>query len=303
MLIGVLAALMFLVTFANTRERVLPPRNQATNLRRDLLDLLSNGPWLLLSGYSLVLNLAVAVRGSVSVHYIKYYLGEQTLTLPGFLPRIGGTQVWQLEELVAALSVASGLASVCGVVLLPAVTRVIDRKPALITLLGIVIGSMVPLYWVRPDQVGVVFALTVIGTLAGAPLSALIWSMYADTVDYAELKTRRRATGLVFATVLFASKQGWALGAILALGLMSSVGFVANTSQSPQSLRGLLLLSSLIPAGLCAIALLFIVFYPLNEERVARIGRELAERRAADAQGAAAATRPAAASAVPAAAP
>jgi glycoside/pentoside/hexuronide:cation symporter, GPH family len=283
MVIGALAAPMFLVTFANTRERVHPPRHQVTNLRRDLLDLSSNGPWLLLLGYSLFANLAVAVRGSMFVHYMKYYLGEQALTLPSFLPRIGGTQVWQLEELVAALSVATGAGSVCGVIFLPALARAIGRKPAFIGLLGLVIASLVPLYWVRPDQVGLVFALTVLGTLAGAPLSALIWSMYADTVDYAELKTRRRATGLVFATVLFASKQGWALGAILSLGLMSSVGFVANTTQSPESLRGLLLLSSLIPAALCALALLFILFYPLNEARVAQIGRELSERRAAEA--------------------
>jgi glycoside/pentoside/hexuronide:cation symporter, GPH family len=279
-LVGGLATLSFVVTFLNTRERVQPAPQQATNLRSELRDLLTNRPWILLTAYSLLLNLGVAVRGAVSVHYIKYYVGAQSTSWPAFLPAIGGTRSWPFEELVAAFSVGAGLASVCGVVCVPALARAVGRKPAFLGLSALSLATLIGIYWVRPEQVGVLFTLNLVGVFAGSPLSPLLWSMYADTVDYAEWKNGRRSTGLVFATAIFASKQGWALGAIVALGLMSSLGFVANTAQSAQSLHGLVLLWSLIPAAFFALGVLAVVFYPLDERRVAQIGRELNARRA-----------------------
>jgi glycoside/pentoside/hexuronide:cation symporter, GPH family len=142
-------------------------------------------------------------------------------------------------------------------------------------------------YWIRPDQVAALFCLALVSSFAGGPLSPLLWSMYADTVDYAEWKTGRRSTGLVFATVIFASKQGWALGAIVSLGLLSQLGFVANAAQTPESLNGLLWLVSLVPGAIGALALMLVLFYPLHDRRLARIGAELGTRRAAESDAAA----------------
>jgi GPH family glycoside/pentoside/hexuronide:cation symporter len=279
-LIGGFATLAFLIAFFNTRERVPPPRHQAANVLCDLRDLLSNGPWLVLIAFSLLSNLTLAVRMSVIVHYFKYYVGSQAVTLPAFLPEIGGTRGWSMEELVAAFNTSGALASLCGVVLMPAFARAIGRKPAFVWMYGVVLASTVAVYWVRPDQIPLIFCLGLIGTFAGGPLSPLLWAMYADTVDYAEWKTERRSTGLVFATVILASKQGWALGAIVSLGLLSQFGFVANAQQTPQSLRGLLLLVSVVPAAIGTLALVLFLFYPLDDERLARMGADLKARRA-----------------------
>jgi GPH family glycoside/pentoside/hexuronide:cation symporter len=105
--------------------------------------------------------------------------------------------------------------------------------------------------------------------------------MYADTADYAEWKKGRRATGLVFSASIFSQKQGWAIGAWVALALMQSVGFIANTVQTPQSLHGLVLLMSVIPAGLGVVSILILLFYPLNETKVLQIESDLKARRAA----------------------
>jgi glycoside/pentoside/hexuronide:cation symporter, GPH family len=126
---------------------------------------------------------------------------------------------------------------------------------------------------------GLSFGLGVLGSFTGAPVSALLWAMYADTVDYAEWKTERRSTGLVFATLMFAGKQGWAFGAALSLALMSLFGFVANAQQTPESLQGLLLLVSVVPAAIGAVGLGIICFYPLDDARVAQIGEALRTRR------------------------
>jgi len=83
----------------------------------------------------------------------------------------------------------------------------------------------------------------------------------------------------VFSASIFSQKQGWAIGAAVALGLMSSVGFQANTTQTAESLNGLVSLMSVIPAGLGVVAIVILLFYPLNEARVAQIGKDLAARR------------------------
>jgi len=74
-------------------------------------------------------------------------------------------------------------------------------------------------------------------------------------------------------------KFGWAFGAYVALILMSQVGFEANKAQSADSLQGLLLLFSLIPALLGILSLIFLMFYPLNENKVELITAELKARR------------------------
>ncbi len=73
---------------------------------------------------------------------------------------------------------------------------------------------------------------------------------------------------------------------------MQSVGFVANTAQTPSSLHGLVLLMSVIPASLGALSVVLVLFYPLNEARLSRITSDLKERRALEAAGNGGITRP-----------
>jgi len=105
--------------------------------------------------------------------------------------------------------------------------------------------------------------------------------MYADTADYAEWKKGRRATGLVFSASIFSQKEGWAIGAAVGMGLLSWVGFKANVEQTPATLEGLKWLMSLIPAGFGIISIILVMFYPLNEKKVAQIGADLKARRIA----------------------
>ena len=60
---------------------------------------------------------------------------------------------------------------------------------------------------------------------------------------------------------------------------MSQVGFEANQEQAKDSIDGLVLLFSLIPAGFGALAIITSFFYPLGDNRVAEIEAELKERR------------------------
>jgi len=280
--IGVAVVAFFLITFFNTRERVSPPKEQKTSVGRDLKDLVTNWPWLVLLATTITFILYVAARGSVTVHYFKYFVGNQTVTLPSWLPGVGGTQQWQFDDLVSWFNGTGQIASLLGVIALPFFVKRVGKKVAFTALFIIAIVSTASFYLLKPDQVFLILGINLIGSVTGGPLSALLWAMYADTADYAEWKKGRRATGLIFSASIFSQKQGWAIGAAVALGLMSSVGFQANAVQTPESLTGLVRLMSLIPAGIGIVsAIILVVLYPLSEAKVAQISADLKTRRAA----------------------
>jgi GPH family glycoside/pentoside/hexuronide:cation symporter len=279
--IGLAAIAFFLITFFNTRERVLPPKAQKSSVLQDLRDLVTNGPWLILLATTITFILFVALRSSVTVHYFKYYVGTQTLTLPSWLPKFGGTQEWHLEGLVSVFNTSGQLASLIGVMLVPFYARLVGRKAAFVTMFLVAIASTAAFYFLKADQLLLIFGINLVGSITGGPLSVLLWAMYADTADYAEWKKGRRATGLIFSASIFSQKQGWAIGAWVALGLMQSVGFVANVEQTTRSLHGLVLLMSVFPAVIGIVSILIVLFYPLNETRVSEIEAELKVRRAA----------------------
>jgi len=282
--IGLAAIVFFLITFLNTRERVVPPKAQKTSMARDLGDLFTNGPWIVLLFTTIAFILFVSLRLIVTVYYFKYYVSDQTITLPSFLPKVGGTQVWHMEGLVSSFGTTGQFAALIGVMLVPFFARITGRKIAFICLFVVAISCTAGTYLFRPDQLLLIFGINILGSLTGGPLSALLWAMYADTADYAEWKRGRRATGLVFSASIFSTKQGWSLGSWIALVLMSSVGFVANAVQTPQSLNGLVKLMSIYPAAIGVLSLLILMFlYPLNEKRMSAIAADLKQRRAAEA--------------------
>jgi Na+/melibiose symporter-like transporter len=129
------------------------------------------------------------------------------------------------------------------------------------------------------DSIKATYALEIIRSLCYAPTIPLIWAMFADVADYAEWKTSRRATGVVFATILFALKTGLSLGGAIAGWLLSGYGYQPNTAQTPGSLLGIRLTVSVYPALFLVVVIACLIACKIDKEMEGRIARELAERR------------------------
>jgi len=281
--IGAAAVISFLIVFFNTHERVLPPKDQKTSVLKDLGDLVTNRPWLVLLATTISFIFFVALRGNATAHYFKYYVGSQAITLPSFLPAsMAGTQTWSWESLVSIFNTSNQVLSLIGAMLVPFLARRIGNKPSFVLLFIIANAATAAFYVLKPEQLWLIYGINAIGSITGGPLSALLWAMYADTADYAEWKTGRRATGLVFSASIFSQKFGWGWGGGLSLIMLNGVGFVANQAQTPGTLHGLVKLMSIFPAGFGALAMvIFLVFYPLNETKIAAIAADLKARREA----------------------
>jgi GPH family glycoside/pentoside/hexuronide:cation symporter len=271
---GIAAVGFFLITFKGTKERVVPPPSQQSSVKQDIRELFTNRPWLILLATTITLVLFVAIRSSVTAHYFKYFIEASTLTLP-FL----GTQTYSFETLVSAYNTLGQVSSLLGVIIVVWVSKMLGKKKTFIIFFILSILSTFLNYFLTSDQLGIIYFLQFSGSVTGGPLSVLLWAMYADTADYGEWKRGRRATGLIFSASTMSQKFGWAIAAYISLNLMAGVGFEPNVAQSPESLRGLLLLFSVIPAAVGVVALLIYLAYPLSERRVKQISDDLHERR------------------------
>lgn len=256
---GVLATILFAVTFATTRERVQPPATQQTSLRDDLGDLARNRPWLILLVMSIASLAYAIIRSGSTMYYFKYCVRNEGQA--------------SLFMLTGTLAVIAGVAST------QFLSRRLGKRRLYIAVMGLSSALTCLFYVVPPEQTGLIFALNVVTMLVMAPQAPLIWAMYADTADYSEWQNGRRATGLVFSAATFAQKFGIALGGGAAGWLLAGFGFVPNAEQSPEALRGIRMMMSVIPGVAAAVAALAALAYGLDDRTMKRIEDELAARK------------------------
>jgi GPH family glycoside/pentoside/hexuronide:cation symporter len=258
LLYGVLATLIFAVTFLTTRERIEPPAAQKTNPTGDIADLLRNRPWLILFGLAMIIMLTITMRAGSSYYYFYYYVER-----PGLLPN------YLLCQAIA-LAIGAGLS--------PFLTRYMDKAKLLMLLMSIVGVLSIAFFFVPRDMIWLMFTLNILISLALGPKSPLTWSMYADTADYNEWKNGRRATAMTFSLATFAQKLGGALGSAGMLWVLAAIGYVANVAQTGASQTGIALLQTIFPGVFALVAVLVAGFYNLTGNQLQTIQAELENR-------------------------
>jgi GPH family glycoside/pentoside/hexuronide:cation symporter len=74
-------------------------------------------------------------------------------------------------------------------------------------------------------------------------------------------------------------KLGWAIGSAITGWLLGYFGFQANMQQNPETIQGIKMFMSLLPAAGTILSIVFISFYPLSEKRMKRISTALQRKR------------------------
>ena len=103
--------------------------------------------------------------------------------------------------------------------------------------------------------------------------------MYADCADYSELKTGNRATGLIFSSSSMSQKFGWALGSAITGWLLAFYGFRANEVQTEETIHGIKMFLSWLPAVGTILSVIFISIYPLSEKKMEEVSEKLKANR------------------------
>ncbi|MDR3132673.1 MAG: MFS transporter [Prevotellaceae bacterium] len=268
--IGVICAALFFLCFKFTRERVKPVnKDENTSIKQDLRNLAHNSPWWILMGSGMAALLFNAIRDSVALFYFADYI-----QINYKLPVLGWT--------IATIYLLAGqAANMIGVALAaPLSNRYGKKKTYMIAMSAAAILSVF-FFFLTPHQIAWIMTLQILISICAGYVLPLLWSMYADIVDHQELKTRRRATGLIFSSSSMSQKMGWAFGAALSGWLLAWFGYdEAVAVQSEHAIFGVRLMLSWLPAISCVLAVLGMMCYPLSEKRVKEIANELEAQRA-----------------------
>lgn len=275
--IGIVCAVLFILSFVMTRERVTEAEmakesvkensneTAKTSVAEDLKALVANGPWWMLLGGGIAILLFNCVRGGAAAYYFADVLGTNAIfTLALFLT------VGEISQLV-------------GVVVTVPVSEKIGKKAtfllvlAAVTILSIIVAFL-------PETPAGMWALLVSQILICIAIginSPLLWSMFADVADYSELKNGRASTGLIFSSSSMAQKFGAAFGSAIVLWVLMAFGYdnAKGAVQTPEALATIKALISWIPAIGSAAGIAIMLGYPLTDKKMSEIRQELSKKR------------------------
>ncbi|HRN48943.1 MAG TPA: MFS transporter [Niabella sp.] len=266
--IGLLCSILFFFCFKWTKERVeSASKEENASVKEDLKSLFQNAPWWILVATGLAALLFNAVRDGVAIYYFRDYVQEH-YKMPG--------TGWDFTTIYFLVGQAANLV---GVVMAPVLSQKYGKKRTYMVamLLAAVFST---LFFFVPNNIGwILFMQTIISVCAGYVLP-LLWSMFSDIVDYHELKTNRRSSGLIFSSSSMSQKLGWALGSAITGWILFLFHYNPELpKQAMETIFGERLMISLLPAVCCVIAFIGMSFYPLNEKKVKEIATELQRRR------------------------
>lgn len=284
MLFSLAAIVLFLISFWTTKERIHPPADQKTNLLQDLRNLFGNRHWVMMFAVGIINITFAVVRGTAGIYYLQRYLkldadGDAKAFYRWYSG--GALELFFLGQ-IGTFFLLSGLAMIFGAMMTRFAVRFLGKKWSFITSLALVALTAIPFYFIRPDQMPLVYGFQTLGMIFAGINATLFWAMVADTADFQEWKYNVRTTGVAFSATTCAQKAGMGIGAAIAGYLISSFGYDPKAAtQTPEALHGILLLNSLIPAvGLFLLAGAFTI-YGLNEHLCKTMREELAARRGA----------------------
>lgn len=275
--IGIVCAVLFILSFMMTREHVTeaemakaPVRENSdetakTSVVEDLKALVANGPWWMLLGGGIAILLFNCVRGGAAAYYFADVLGTNAIfTLALFLT------VGEISQLV-------------GVVVTVPVSEKIGKKATfLLVLVAVTVLSVIVAF--LPETPAGMWALLVSQILICIAIginSPLLWSMFADVADYSELKNGRASTGLIFSSSSMAQKFGAAFGSAIVLWVLMAFGYdnAKGAVQTPEALATIKALISWIPAIGSAAGVAIMLGYPLTDKKMSDIRQELSKKR------------------------
>jgi Na+/melibiose symporter-like transporter len=298
---SVIAVVFFVIAFVSARERILPDPSQKSSVRQDSRDLLKNKPWLALFILTVFIFMTLSLRGGSMYYYFSYYVDQGSLLhfldQVGLVRAAGGEATWLQSVLNAfgliiaedrsnvtsvgfsLFNMTGSFVTIVGVLFSKPLSTRFGKKAVFLVCLFLTTLVTASLFFMPANAIGGMFLISILWAAAYGPTIPLLWAMIADAADYSEWKTGRRATGFVYAGIVFALKAALGLGGAVGGWLLSGYGYVANVPQTPHALLGIQLSASLYSALPLLLGVICLIAYPIGKELNLRIGDELAERR------------------------
>ena len=260
-LFAVILVAFLLITYFSTKERVAAPKDQKTNVGKDLKDLITNRPWLILLLIGFLFVTYNSIKQGITVIYFDHYLHRIPLT------------AWYMVALL--------IISVIAALVTTPLANYFGKKNLFIYVIVFSALANGALYFFGPNDIPAIFVFGILSEFGAGIMPVLFFAMLGDSADYSEWKHNRRATGLFYSAGTFAMKFGGGVaGAIIGFVLSAYHYNGMDATTIPGAVPGIKLLMSWIPGIFAIIGVISMLFYPLNKTKMDRIEAELKVRKA-----------------------
>ncbi|MBW7983369.1 MFS transporter [Enterobacillus tribolii] len=255
---ALLATFLFLACFGMTKERVAVDNVQSPPTLKEMLNaVISNPPLINLSIFTVFFYIAYTVWMAIAIYFIKYIIKDENFTA-------------QFFAIQSAAYIAGTIVSEKLIVLMGKKT---------ITLLALAIGILGLLfqYFIAGDNIWLIMTGVCLYSITLGIGFVTMWSMIADTVEYAEWKHGVRAEGAIYGFFNFITKIAMAIGGGCA-GLMLDYFDYSSDNISTNALEGINIMMTLFPCLMFVLSAVFIIFYTLDEKTYRSIVQKIAAR-------------------------
>lgn len=242
---GIVAMVIFFITFANTEE-VVPSTvtNQKVSLKESLKGLTGQA-WILFLLNLFYFSLYV-VRNTTVLYYFKYNLGKT-----------------EWLALVGILGILSGLPML---LVLPALEKKFSKRNLMFLSVGLyIVGDL--LIFIGKNSAACLLGGLVITGLGIYGIFGITFAMQPDVIDYSEYKKNSSVAGLIAAFQGFFVKGGMGLTSFVIGIFLKNGGYVANEVQTSKALSYIEICFIWIPIVFCVIIAALTYFYKLDSIR------------------------------------
>lgn len=248
-LVGFLLLLGFYVAYKVTRERVCIHTNEKqekkNSLKLEMKALFQNRYWMIMSIFALLLYVLFGLA-SAEIYYAKYIFGNAS-----YYSLVG------MAQMIPAI--------VFLVIATPFVKRIGKQKSTIAGAIFIIMDGLIKL--VDPASLTHYLLGSACYGIGAGLITATIYSMVNDTVDYGEWKTNVRTPGLANSSVSFGMKVGTGLGGAMMGWLLSLGGYVGTASvQSESAIQMITFLNIHAHTILGVLMFIIILFYKLDKQ-------------------------------------
>ena len=183
----------------------------------------------------------------------------------------------QPDRMLSAMFFVSTAASLLAIPVWLKVGRWLGKSKALILACLILAGSALSWLVAGPGEPFLLILARPLGTgIAAAGILLMGQSMLPDTIEYDRRRTGKKRAGIFAGVYTTAEKMAYALGPALTGVLLGSMGYVEGTQgaaieQPASAITAIYLAMGVAPPTCMLIAVFFLVFYDLDEEKLKSI--------------------------------
>lgn len=247
-LVGLISLLAVYFSFRFTRERVgtqvKVKKEKKNSLILEMKMLSKNTYWILISFFGFALYIIYGLA-SAEIYYAAHILGNASY-----------------YSFIALAQSIPGLLIL--VVTTPFVKRFGKQKATIVGTALVILSALIKL--VDPTSMTYFLIGSAFLGMGTGVISATIYAMVNDTVDYGEWKTKVRTPGLVNSSLSFGMKVGTGLGGAMMGWLLAFSGYVGSAPEQTASAKQMIIyLNMHVPLILSLIMLTLILFYKLDK--------------------------------------